>query len=158
MNYIVKRIKDRNFLILLGLDIVLVFIAFYISVLLRYEFVVPSEIIQLWSWETIIPFLMIKIISFKIFKLYRGMWRYTSVWDLANVFKANIFASLLVVTIVALTFSFQGISRAVFVLDFFICTVLLGLSRLGIRMFFSHIFHALRYSRKGDEQKKVILE
>ena len=67
MNYITKRLKDRNFLVLLGSDIVLLFSAFYLSVLLRYEFVVPPEIILLWSWETCIAFLIIKIASFKIF-------------------------------------------------------------------------------------------
>ena len=157
MNYITKRLKDRNFLVLLGSDIVLLFLAFYLSVLLRYEFVVPPEIILLWSWKTCIAFLIIKIASFRIFCLYRGMWRYTSIWDMVNVFKANILASLLIVIGVATVFGFQGISRAVFVLDLFICAVLIGSSRLGIRMFFSHIFHAIKTGHEKNTQKFVLL-
>ena len=77
--------------------------------------------------------------SFKLFGLYRGMWRYTSVWDMLNILKGNILATLVMIITILYTISFQELSRSIIIIDFIVCTGIICTSRLGIRMFFSHI-------------------
>jgi len=85
------------------------------------------------------------------------MWRYTSIWDLANVIKANIFSTITIVSIIFIFSSFEGISRAIFILDYFICTIFIGSARLGIRLFFSHIIYVINGNGIDYERKKIIL-
>ncbi len=91
-------------------DIFLVYLAFYSAVLLRYEFVFPNEIKQFLGPQSYFLFIANKILWFKIFGLYRGMWRYTSVWDMINVFKSNILASCVLVLAISIIYGFEGIS------------------------------------------------
>ena len=66
------------------------------------------------------------------------MWRYTSVWDMINIIKANILSSLFLSLYVYTYIGFKDLSRSLFIIDFIICTGLICISRLGVRMFFSH--------------------
>lgn len=142
---------------LLSSDIVLISSAFFISVLFRYEFVFHAEVANIVTPLSFLAFIFTKLFSYKIFGLFRGMWRYTSVWDMINVFKANLFASALIISGVYAFSGFEGISRAIFVLDLFICSMLTGSSRLGIRLFFSHFIYFLKLNNKQKNHKNVIL-
>lgn len=157
MKYFKKIIRDKNFLMLLSSDIVLISSAFFISVLFRYEFVFHAEVANIVTPLSFLAFIFTKLFSYKIFGLFRGMWRYTSVWDMINVFKANLFASALIISGVYAFSGFEGISRAIFVLDLFICSMLTGSSRLGIRLFFSHFIYFLKLNNKQKNHKNVIL-
>ena len=88
MNYISERI-NRNLLLLILSDIFIISISIYLSTLFRFDFNIPNEIKNLMSYQNFIWLSIIKIFCFRIFSLYRGMWRYTSVWDMINIFKAN---------------------------------------------------------------------
>lgn len=152
-----NRLTNKNFYILFGLDAVFIYLSFIISVFLRYEFIFPDELIHFLSIGPLLTILLIKLTFFSYFGLYRGMWRYTSIWDMLNVIKANIFASVTYVTLIWFTVGFQGISRAVFLIDFMILTVLAGSSRVGVRMFFNHILQAIRPKYPSHSIKNVII-
>ena len=107
--YFIKRLSDRNLIILLFGDIVIVSIAFYLSILFRFDFIIPYELADFLVWENYSILLLIKIFSFRIFALYRGMWRYTSVWDMLNIVKGNILASLLIISAVAFFIGFHNV-------------------------------------------------
>ena len=157
MRGIRNRLTNKNFYILFGLDVVFVFSSLLLSVLLRYEFIFPAELIHFVQVGPLLTILLIKLVAFSYFGLYRGMWRYTSIWDMLNVIKANIVASVAYVTLIWLTVGFQGMSRAVFLLDFMILTVLAGSSRVGVRMFFNHILQAIRPRHPAHTIRKVII-
>ena len=88
-----KRLINRNFILLLLADIGLVAISFYLSIIFRFDFRVSSEIRSFISLQNIFLLLFVKIFCFRLFSLYRGMWRYTSVWDMLNIIKANSLSS-----------------------------------------------------------------
>ena len=94
MQYI-KRLTQRNFLLLLGLDIFIVILSFYFSILFRFDFQISSDLMSLITLKNMSILVIVKIFSFRLFSLYRGMWRYTSVWDMFNIFKANVMSSLI---------------------------------------------------------------
>ena len=156
MHYL-KRFGDRNFLLLLFGDIGIISISFYLSIIFRFEFIIPSALTHLLVWENFSVLLIVKVLSFRIFALYRGMWRYTSVWDMLNIVKGNLLASLLIVLYAMFFIDFIKISRSIFMIDFIICTGLLGVSRVGVRIFFSHVVHLLKTNENIGTTKKILL-
>ena len=84
------------------------------------------------------------------------MWRYTSLWDMFNIIKANIVATTSLIVIVNYYVGFEKISRSLFLIDLILTTGIICTSRLGIRMFFSHIMSFL-VSKNSDNIKKKIL-
>ncbi len=157
MKYIKRRLS-QNLLVLLASDSLLIILSFYLSVIFRYDFEFPVEIKSLLTFQIIFSFLFVKIFSFRAFALYRGMWRYTSVWDMINIIKANILSSFILVILMLTFIGFNGLSRSLLVIDFIICTGSISISRLGIRMFFSHVKGILKINNQSlIKKKKVIL-
>jgi Predicted nucleoside-diphosphate sugar epimerases len=135
MNYI-KKLMNKNFLLLLSWDILLIFLSFYSSILFRFDFHIPLEVKKLLTYQNFIVLIVLKIFCFRIFALYRGMWRYTSVWDMMNIVKANILSTIMLTAIILFSIGFNDLSRSLIIIDFIICTGMISISRLGIRMFF----------------------
>ena len=153
-----KRLTQKNFLLLLCFDIALIVISFYFSILIRFDFSISNELLSLLTLKNMSILIFLKIFSFRIFSLYRGMWRFTSVWDLLNIIKANSLASFLIISLVFLTIKFDTISRSVFIIDYIVSIGAICFSRLGIRMFFTHFISALNTKSKNDKKiKKIIL-
>ena len=85
------------------------------------------------------------------------MWRYASIWDMFNIIKANILASSILITCIAYIFGFEKMGRSLFIIDIIISTGLICISRLGVRVFFSHIINFLKLKINKTEKKKIIL-
>ena len=147
MAFLRNRWNNRNFYILLGFDIIAVYLSIFISIILRYEFTFPQEFISLIKPGPIITFLVIKIASFSYFGLYRGMWRYTGLWDVINVLKGNFFASVTLFLLFFYLLSVQNISKSVFILDFIVISLLLGSIRVGVRVFYNHFLILIKNSK-----------
>tara|TARA_X000001036_G_scaffold98475_1_gene91405 strand:- start:349 stop:2253 length:1905 start_codon:yes stop_codon:yes gene_type:complete len=147
----------RNLFILLFLDIILIISSFTLSILLRFDFSLPVDVISMINLGNIFGVISIKLSFFVLFALYNGMWRYTSVWDMLNIIKANLSASFIIIIINSLLYGFSNIGKSVFLMDFIFCLGLIGVSRLGIRLFFSHIINALRTTDISKNKNNVIL-
>ena len=137
--YYLNRIRNSNLIILILADTALIIFSFFISILLRYDLHFPSELTFTLEKKFIAGLILLKIFSFRAFNLYRGMWRYTSIFDMIRIVKSNLVASFLFSLVIYFIYSFDGYSRAVFIFDFVFCTTLIGSSRVGIRLFFSNI-------------------
>jgi len=143
-------------MLLLSSDTLIVLTAFYFSVLIRFDFIIPNDVLILITYQNLILLLFIKVFSFRIFALYRGMWRYTSVWDMINIVKGNMLATFILVIAIIFSIGFQNISRSLVIIDLIICTGLISISRLGIRMFFSHIKDFL-YTNNIYNKRNILL-
>ena len=157
MRKISSLINNKNFLLLLASDFGLILFSIFFSSFIRYEFQIINEFILKFGLLNGLLFVSLKIFSFRFFGLYRGMWRYTSVWDLFNIIKANILSSTLIIFSIFLFIGFEGLSRSVFLIDFIICTVMISLSRLGIRVFFSHVLTSMKVNYDENIKKKILL-
>lgn len=115
-------------------DLVLVSAAFAAAWLLRFEG-------QLTNWELgllaqSLPWLLaVKLSCFWFFGLYRGQWRYLSVYDLVQMGKAALAGSLLTVVVFVLLYGPQGFSRAVMVIDFLLTYLFVAGARGLMRIF-----------------------
>ena len=129
------RILDKHFLIILLADIVMLAAAFIGSHLIRFEFSIPMYFVDLL--KQMLPWLLlVKLVCFYFFDLYRGMWRYTSIVDLLNIIKAATVGTLVIILFIAFKYRFIGFSRSIFLIDWFLTIILISGFRLGVRLYF----------------------
>jgi FlaA1/EpsC-like NDP-sugar epimerase len=113
----------------------IVIASLYAAHLVRFDFDIPRLFLLLLA--QILPFvIIIKLICFYFFDLYRGMWRYTSIADLLNIIKATSVSSLLIITLILFSTRFQGFSRGVYIIDWGFTILLVSGFRLGVRFYF----------------------
>lgn len=75
---------------------------------------------------------IIKLLMFYLFGLYRGVWRYIGLYDATAIFKATALGSILSVVAFVFLFRFQQYSRTVFVIDWLITFISIS----GVRILF----------------------
>lgn len=130
-----KQLYNRNLYFVMGGDLALLIMALYTSYQIRFEFALPEPIRE--QFFAFLPvMLIIKIVFFVIFGVYKGIFRYASIADMWRIFKAVGVSSLLILSGILILYRFEGYSRAVFLLDGFLSFLFVGGWRLGIRTFF----------------------
>jgi len=129
--------KRRSYLIVIY-DAVMIVASLFLAFSLRYDFRIPAAsfaglgVYLLWA-------LPVKLSVFYLFGLYRGMYRYTSIWDLVNVGKATVIEALIINSVFLIVPLFRVIPPAILFLDFILTAGLIALVRLSVRMYFSQI-------------------
>ena len=127
-------ILHKKQLVQIVVDVVLLSAAYTAAWLLRYEGELPYGETQRLAQS--LPWLLAaKMASFWFFGLYRGEWRYVSVYDLVQILKACSLGSLLTVLLLILLYRFEYYSRAVMVMDFFLAFMFVAGARSLIRVF-----------------------
>jgi len=130
MRHLIKR---RNFWIIFAIDIFLLTSAYFLSYLIRFEGnISPNEIINFRN--TVWFIIPLKLLALVLFKLYKGMWRYTSIDDLVSLLQATLVSSSAVILIILYGNRFQGYSRSVFVIDAVLTLLFIGGVRVAIRL------------------------
>jgi len=129
----------KNFFIVLFADTLLLTSSLFLSYLIRFNFRIPEEYSVLFY--QILPFiLIIKIVCFYFFDLYRGMWRYTSITDLINIIKAASVSTLVIICLILFSHTrFIGFPRSVFIMDWCFTVLLISGYRLSIRLYYEHV-------------------
>ena len=131
------RIFFRSFITMLLTDAALAAACYYSAYLIRFEFSIPDVFIR--SFLVSLPIvLVIKTGTFLFFRLYRGMWRYTSIPELIAIIEAVCLSTLLIILAVLMVFRFKDFSRSIFIIDAVLTLFALSGVRIAIR---------LRYSR-----------
>ena len=133
------RLIYKNFLIVFFVDMLLLTGSLFLAYLIRFDFhITPPDSVLLYQ---ILPFvLIVKIVCFYFFDLYRGMWRYTSIADLLNIIKASSVSTLVIICLILFSHSrFVGFSRSVFIMDWCFTLLLVSGYRLCIRLYFERI-------------------
>jgi FlaA1/EpsC-like NDP-sugar epimerase/lipopolysaccharide/colanic/teichoic acid biosynthesis glycosyltransferase len=136
-------------------DIIAVLLGFVFALFIRNDFSIPYIFFDPNIYLILGFLVLFKLLSFKYFGLYKGMWRYTSIVDIISITKANIVGSVLLIAFLGYFRGFQDIPRSVFIIDLFLATGFTGAIRLGIRMLFSHLLNPKPY--KIELSKRVIL-
>jgi FlaA1/EpsC-like NDP-sugar epimerase len=154
-----RHIIRNKIYFMLMVDAVLVVACFFLAYLFRFEFAIPDK--ELATISATWPFvLLIKLCTFFFFRLYKGMYRYTSLEDLTNVLKAVFTSSLLIILTVLMIHCFVGYPRSIFIIDGFLTFLAIGGIRMAIRIYFAGregraILPAL--SKKGCEKTRLLI-
>ena len=145
-------LKNRNFWLMLLVDMLLVAFSYYFAYYLRFDGNIPPAYLRRFL-ATVIWIVPFKLICFFSFDLYKGMWRYTSIHDLLNLVKASLTGSAIITTALLITVRFVGFPRSVFVIDFLLAFLLVGGIRMGIRLYY-HSRHSRGLNRFLESARK----
>lgn len=124
--------KRRVFEVML--DLVLIILSYYLAYVLRFGPISESAA-QMVFFRTLPVLLFVKMATFLVLGVYRGIWRYTSVGDLVVFAKAVVISSVASLVAVLFAFRFEGVSRTVFVVDALILLMMVAGSRMAFRLF-----------------------
>ncbi|MBA2524820.1 MAG: hypothetical protein H0V18_03410 [Pyrinomonadaceae bacterium] len=124
--------KRRIFEVLL--DVVLIILCYWSAYAIKFEALSESAAWKLFL-RTLPVLVFVKMGTFLVMGVYRGVWRYTSIDDLIVFVKAVVLSSIASVLVVLFAFRFEGFSRTVFLLDGLLMFMFLAGSRLAFRLF-----------------------
>ena len=137
--------KSKLMVFLIG-DGGIILLSLLTALLLRFDFVIPSHFIV--EFYYLIPITLIaKYASFAFFHLYKGMFRYTSLWDITNIVKANALASVMIILGFGFFHGFAGFPRSLFLIDFVLSTIAIASSRISVRVYYSHYVNDSKQDR-----------
>lgn len=127
--------KNRNLYLMLAAEAACFAAALTLGYLLRFDFRLPApyaaQMAAMYKYD-----LPLKLGVFWALGLYRGMWRYTSLFDMRRLLEAVALSSALLVAFVAYRYGFTGFSRAVLAMDGVLTLALTAGLRLGIRVLY----------------------
>jgi UDP-GlcNAc:undecaprenyl-phosphate GlcNAc-1-phosphate transferase len=124
--------KRRIFEVLL--DLVLIILCYYLAYVLRFGPMSESGVLRVF-FRTLPVIVFVKMATFLIMGVYRGIWRYTSIDDLVVFAKAIALSSIASLLAILFAFRFEGISRTVFILDAMLLLMVVAGSRMAFRLF-----------------------
>jgi FlaA1/EpsC-like NDP-sugar epimerase len=166
-----KLFLYRNLIFVMVVDVLIFSVSFYSAHLVRFDFNIPNYFISAF-WRILPVAILIKLVLFYWFDLYRGMWRYTGLADLFNIIKATSLSSLAVIAVILYSTRFdstrfEGFSRSVFIIDWCFTIFLVSLFRLAVRLYYDYfedvrsgrvslVFFKL-FGRKVTGQKKLLI-
>lgn len=135
----------RTFIMLI-VDAILINMAIYTALLLRFEGHIPGTYIH--SFMNLAPIFTGIIILFLIaFKLYSRMWEYASIGELFSiVFATTISMAAIVVAIKAL--NLDGLPKSVYILSWLVMNIFIGISRLWWRLFRDYFIKVNQSSKR----------
>lgn len=124
--------KRRIFEVLL--DVILILLAYWGAYAVKFGALSSSTAWRLFL-RTVPVLVFVKMASFLVVGVYRGLWRYTGLDDLIVFAKAVVLGSVVSVMVVLFAFRFEGFSRTVFIIDGILMFMFLAGSRLAFRLF-----------------------
>ncbi len=139
-SYLSKKFAPRW--LILQIDIFLCVFAFFVAYLLRHNF--QMDRIPFLEFSYILPFyIAVRVVFFRVFRVYRGITRYTSVQDAKRLFYAITLGSS-VIWIFSLSLGlFYGkrdiMPLAVGLIDYFASLVLLTSFRIGVKIMYQEM-------------------
>jgi UDP-GlcNAc:undecaprenyl-phosphate GlcNAc-1-phosphate transferase len=147
---VLVELTYKRQMLLVFLDFFLIAFAYYLSYRLRFD---ADEFAHFFRFflRSLPAVIACKFIAFFTMGIYRGIWRYMSSDDVFVYLKASTLASFLAITFVAFVYRFEGSSKGVLLIDWFLTTGLLIGTRGSFKLFVDTI------KRKGLQGDNVII-
>jgi UDP-GlcNAc:undecaprenyl-phosphate/decaprenyl-phosphate GlcNAc-1-phosphate transferase len=124
--------KRRIFEVML--DVVLIILSYYSAYTLLFGAMTETGAWNLFL-RTVPVLVCVKMFAFLAAGVYRGLWRYISIDGVIVFAKAVVLGAVGSVLALLVAFRFEGLSRAVFVLDTMMLFMMLAGSRFAFRLF-----------------------
>lgn len=131
------------------LDTIIITVAPYLALLLRFEGVVGSRQYQM-VYEYLPGIILIRLLTFYFFGLYNRLWRYASIHELLAITSAVTVSSVLI--FIYMFGMGSKLPRSIPIITWLIVLALVGLSRLFLR-----VLYMLRNTRKASCSKVLII-
>jgi len=140
-------LKCRRYIVVV-MHLASIVLANYLAFWLRFDGVIPG---QDWAlFVQMLPWLIaIRGLAFVPFRLYEGLWRYTSIWDLRNITGGVVVSTFLFYLLVHWWLGATGYPRSVFIIDSILLIFFLGGIRLTRRIY--------RELGHGEREKRILI-
>lgn len=123
--------KQIRITFLVILDILLINLAYYLALYLRFDGNIDPRFLQIYINNCVI-ITVAKIVTFYFFKLYKSVWKFAGIDELLQVAMASIVANTLVISYLFLVQ--QHLPRGVYVITAILDMMFIGGFRLSYRM------------------------
>ncbi len=132
------------------IDAVLINLAIYFALVLRFDGQIPLQYLQ--AAQIIMPLLtVVSIILFIALKLYQRIWEYASIGEMLAIIRATSFSLVLVLALVY-ALNLHGLPRSVYILAWIMINVFVGASRISWRL-----LRDLYIKSDSSSSKKVLI-
>ncbi|HET7231571.1 MAG TPA: nucleoside-diphosphate sugar epimerase/dehydratase [Longimicrobium sp.] len=125
--------RFRRVLLVL-LHALLIPVGYFAAFALRFDFHLPPDHARLF-WATVRWVLVIRLLSFGLFGLFRGWWRHAGMSDLVALVKAVALSTMLSLAALFMSGNLTGMPRSVLALDAVTALFLFGGLRFAVRAF-----------------------
>ncbi|WP_372426820.1 polysaccharide biosynthesis protein [Salinarimonas chemoclinalis] len=112
-----------------------------------------DRLLAIW----IVGFVLISAVTFRVFGLGRGMWRFASISDLRAIVLASTVAVLAFLLVLFLVNRLEGFPRAAALMTWFTLVVLLGAPRLLYRALKDGVLPSLRREPVDEEVETLLV-
>ena len=139
-------------------DFLIIIISLYSAFLIRFEFNIPNQYMEIFS-SALPVFIVMKISIFILFGLYRMTWRYVGINELNKIYVSTAISESLLMVMILIPFApnysflplpyIGGFPRSVFFIDALIGAMLLSGLRISKRLFLEKVFLKGR-KKEGD--------
>jgi len=130
---IASLLRFRRPLIVMA-HLFLVALANYLAFWLRFDGAIPDWAMGLFV-QTLPLLAVIRMLMFVPFRLYQGMWQYTSVWDFKNIIASSILGIAVFYCAVQWGLGLEQYPRSIYVVDTVLLIGLMGAIRLSRRLY-----------------------
>tara|TARA_Y100001935_G_scaffold125718_1_gene104364 strand:- start:1305 stop:3203 length:1899 start_codon:yes stop_codon:yes gene_type:complete len=144
----------KNIWALLLVDALVIALSLVGAYLLRFDFSVPDASLQNINYYLGV-FLFSKISINIVFKVYRGLWRYTSVADLINIVKASSAGTVLSAALSLMVLGFFAIPRSIFIIDYILSTVGFITTRALVRIYSNRLLNKRNHLKQVNNKNKT---
>ena len=152
----------NRFIFFFFFDIFIIISSLYLAFNLRFEFALAHEYKRMIIYALPL-FLIVKLIVFAGFRMYKITWRYVGINDLCNIVGAIITAESILMVLILLSFPwffqslqssyFSGFPRSIFLIDGVISLLFASGIRISKRLY----LEVIRKKRYGSRGKRTII-
>lgn len=128
-------------------ELLIVVLANYIAFWLRFDGAIPRPYLDLFI-DTLPLLISLRALMFIPFRLYEGLWRYTSLWDFRNI-AAAVILSTAAMHLIVNSFLSVGYPRSIILIDTLLLIFLMTGTRLARRIY--------REFGSGQREKGVLI-
>jgi FlaA1/EpsC-like NDP-sugar epimerase len=128
---------------------VIIFVAFVLAWLLRFDFSLPHRRLLLAAFPALI---CIRLIALARFGLFHGWWRYVGAKDVVDIVKADVLGSVAFFIVVRYVLHLQGFPRSIYVSEALLTTGMLA----GVRLLSRLLAESLRQNMTAKKKAIII--
>jgi len=155
---IVKTSTLKRTLFFVLSDIILIVISLFIAFTVHFDLNLNIDYPDIMD-EVLLYFIVVKLIAFTIFRVYKITWRYVGITDLVNIIFAIIFAELLLIVLslpnsYLSPFALTGFPKRVFLVDGIVSLFLIAGLRISKRLYLE-VIREKKFVKKG--KRAIIL-
>ena len=131
-------------------DLAMVWLAWQLLHLARFTMLADAPELPLLGWNTLLVLLVQGAVFWQV-GLYKGLWRFASVTDLGNIFRASFLGTAAIVLVLAFN-RLAGVPLSVLALYPIVLSAFLGMPRLVYRAWSDY-----RASRNDGSMRRVLI-